>query len=159
MSKKSSEDMSPGLNSSKYKPKVLIIEDNETELEVLHETITSMGYSSRKACDAEQALIYVISERFDIALIDINLPGKNGLELLQIFSKKYKHMKNIIITGHSSLETAKKAVLYGANGYLPKPYDIDELEGLMNKCIRKKTGHSKNKINDKAMMNKFYKPI
>ena len=151
--------MGPGLQNKNNNAKVLIIEDNETELEVLHETITSMGYNSCKACDAEQALIQIMGERFDIALIDINLPGKNGLELLQIFSKKYKHMKNIIITGHSSLETAKNAVLFGADGYLSKPYDVGELEGLMGKCLRGKSGRSRKKIDDKDMMNRFYKPI
>ena len=127
--------------------KILVIEDNEDELEMLHEILDISGFSPMKAANAQEGLIQVMGNTFDVALIDINLPDGNGLDLLKLFSVNYKHMSNIIITGQSTLESAEKAVILGADGYLLKPFDFAELEQLILKSLSKKKQQVQKEIN------------
>jgi DNA-binding NtrC family response regulator len=141
--------------------KVLVIEDNENELETLSELLQIKGYNPTKAKNAHEGLTQAKSDKYDIALIDINLPDRNGLEILQIFNKNYRHMINIIITGHSSLEAATKAMTFGADGYLEKHYNFETLEKLMTKCLEKKRRNMNRETrkHDSALMSKFYEPL
>jgi DNA-binding NtrC family response regulator len=150
--------------------KVLVIEDQEYQLEALHEILIIRGYSPTSAKNAQEGLDYVMGNTYDIALIDIMLPDGNGLDLLKLFSDNYKHMSNIIMTGHWSLEIASKAIALGADGYLEKPFEFETLEQLMIKCLDKKKKIEDDEINQISLrssqkhdereidlMNRFYK--
>ena len=145
---KNQSDPEPDIISNKKSiAKILVIEDNEEELEMLYEILETNGFSPTKAASAQEGLIQVIGNRFDVALIDINLPDGNGLDLLKLFSVNYKHMSNIIITGQSTVESAQKAVILEADGYLLKPFDFAELEQLILKNLNKKKQKIQNEIN------------
>lgn len=150
--------------------KVLVIEDEENQLEALHEILHISGYSPTSAKNAQEGLDYVMGNTYDIALIDIMLPDGNGLDLLKLFSDNYKHMSNIIMTGYWSLEVASKAMALGADGYLEKPFEFETLEQLMIKCLDKKKNIEDDEISqislrssqkhderEIALMNRFYK--
>jgi len=150
--------------------KVLVIEDQEYQLEALHEILIIRGYSPTSAKNAQEGLDYVMGNTYDIALIDIMLPDGNGLDLLKLFSANFKHMSNIIMTGHWSLEIASKAMALGADGYLEKPFEFETLEQLMIKKKKKKKKIEDDEINQISLrssqkhdereidlMNRFYK--
>lgn len=150
--------------------KVLVIEDQEYQLEALHEILIIRGYSPTSAKNAQEGLDYVMGNTYDIALIDIMLPDGNGLDLLKLFSDNFKHMSNIIMTGYWSLEVASKAMALGADGYLEKPFEFETLEQLMIKCLDKKKKIEDDEINQISLrssqkhdegeidlMNRFYK--
>ena len=148
--------------------KVLVIEDNITELETLESLLEAHGFSPTCAKNAKEGIIKAMDTTYDIALIDINLPDGNGLDLLKMFSVHYKHMINIILTGNSSLEAAKTATIFGAKGYLEKPFEFETLERLMNKCLRKIEQLQEIKLSRQALkrnkeeiklMRKLYQPI
>ena len=151
---------------------VLVIEDNEIELELLHETLQANGFSSTKANNVQEGLTHIMRNTFDIAIIDIFLPDGNGFKLLKLFTEKYEHVINIIITGNASIENAEKAMTLGADGYVIKPYDFESLEQLMVSCLNSKrlekvheinklSPHSqmKSKNNEPSLLSKFYKQL
>jgi len=150
--------------------KVLVIEDEENQLKALHEILQIRGYSPTSAKNAQEGLDYVMANIYDIALIDIMLPDGNGLDLLKLFSDNYKHMSNIIMTGHWSLEAASKSMALGADGYLEKPFEFETLEQLMIQCLDKKKNIKDDEISqislrssmkhderEIALMNRYYK--
>ena len=148
--------------------KVLVIEDDITELETLESLLEVHGFSPTCVKNAKEGIIKAMETTYDIALIDIKLPDGNGLDLLKMFSVHYKHMINIILTGNSSLEAAKTATMFGAKGYLEKPFEFETLERLMNKCLRKIEQLQEIKLSRQALkrnkeeiklMRKLYQPI
>lgn len=146
---------------NQHATKVLVIEDDTNELETLSELLQLKGFNPTKAQNAHEGLTHAKNDKYDIALIDINLPDRNGLEILRIFNKNYRDMINIIITGHSSLEAATKAMEFGADGYLEKHYNFETLEKLMTKCLDKKRKNN-NRATDRreiSLMSKFYEPL
>ena len=148
--------------------KVLVIEDDITLLETLESLLEVHGFSPTCAKNAKEGIIKAMDSTYDIALIDIKLPDGNGLDLLKMFSVHYKHMINIILTGNSSLEAAKTAMMFGAKGYLEKPFEFETLERLMIKYLRKAEQLREAKLSRQALrrnneeivlMRKLYQPI
>ena len=88
--------------------------------------------------DGEQAL-EVLENSSDIALVlmDIKMPGQNGLETLGIMKEKYPDLKVIIVTGYKSVETATEAVRLGASGYIVKPFKSDEVLATVRSVLKK----------------------
>ncbi len=85
------------------------------------------GFLVTTAIDAVAALEAVKGQTFDLALVDLRMPGMDGQELLAILTREHKWIEVIILTGHGSLETAVECTKLGAFGYLPKPYEIEKL--------------------------------
>lgn len=88
------------------------------------------------AFSAEEAAAFLDSaESADIVLIlsDINMPGMNGLELLKMIKEKYSHLKVFMITAYDDEDKQQKAKLYGADMYLTKPIDFNELKNAIKK--------------------------
>lgn len=88
------------------------------------------------AFSAEEAAVFLNSaDSADIVLIlsDINMPGMNGLELLKMIKEKYSHLKVFMITAYDDEDKQQKAKLYGADMYLTKPIDFNELKNEIKK--------------------------
>ena len=66
-------------------------------------------------------------EKFDLALLDLKMPGMDGKQVLEILKKEHKHIEVIILTGHGSVDSAIDCTKLGAFGYLPKPYELEKL--------------------------------
>lgn len=86
------------------------------------------------AFSAEDALSYI--EKCDLAdlaviLSDINMPGMNGFQLLQIIREKYPDTRVLMITAYEDEENKERAISYGADAYLTKPLDFDELKKII----------------------------
>jgi DNA-binding NtrC family response regulator len=121
----------------KREPKVLIIDDNANMRETLADILEEKGYevvTSRTAHEATQAAREAF---FNIALIDINLPDKTGIELLKEFRSAYPSRINIMITASGTLKNAVDALNLGADAYILKPIDFVKLDQIMKDCMRK----------------------
>ena len=117
--------------------KILIVDDEEGIRESL-KLILADHYNLILTEDGEQAL-EVLENSSDIALVlmDIKMPGQNGLETLEAMKEKYPDLKVIIVTGYKSVETATEAVRLGASGYIVKPFKSDEVLATVRSVLKK----------------------
>jgi DNA-binding NtrC family response regulator len=117
------------------KPSLLIVDDDEDTLETLSDVLQEKGYRIETAKTGEKAIAKAKEHFFNVALIDVRLPGITGIELLRAFRKNHPTMMKIVITGHATLQTAVDAVNLGANAYIMKPIDHERLDQMIKECL------------------------
>ncbi len=106
---------------------LLLVEDNDDFREILRESLEEEGYHVTEAANATRAREAMEKARFDLCLMDVRLPDGNGIDLLREFRQTAPDLGIIIMTGYAEVDTAVDAVRLGANDFLKKPFDIDEL--------------------------------
>ncbi|NWF83918.1 MAG: sigma-54-dependent Fis family transcriptional regulator, partial [Bryobacteraceae bacterium] len=116
-------------------PKLLIVDDELVVRDSLAKWFESEGYEVTIADSAPQALELMAANRFDGALVDIKMPGVDGIELQTKLHEIDPAMPVIIMTGYASVETAVRALKNGAYDYITKPFDPDELVHLVSKAL------------------------
>ncbi len=116
-------------------PSILIVDDDIVVRDSLGKWFESEGFDVSIAPGAAAALEMLSGRRFDLALVDIKMPGVDGIELQAKLREIDPSMPVIIMTGFASVETAVKALKNGAYDYITKPFDPDELVHLVNKAI------------------------
>jgi len=113
--------------------RILIVDDDADIRKVLSSILSEEGYLVAAVENGKQALKATENQFFDLALIDVELPGIKGTELLHKLKETQPRMVKIILTGFPSFENAMKAVNEGADGYILKPFE----GGKLLKTIRK----------------------
>jgi len=116
------------------KGKVLIIEDDPLQKELLEESLKEKGFTVISASSAEEGEKILEKETVDAVVTDVKLPGKSGITFLKEVKKTHPETEVVIITAFSNIEDAVEAIKAGAFHYITKPYDIDVLANLLNKC-------------------------
>lgn len=111
---------------------ILIVEDETSLRESLRDWLADGGYSVEAVENGEDALMMVDEHDFGIILLDLRLPGMDGIQVLREVRKKRPELKVVIITAYPSVNTAVTAMKEGATEYLPKPFDLDDLEKLIS---------------------------
>ncbi len=110
---------------------VLIVEDETILGDSLREWLTDAGYRAEIAREGEEALRFIEQSDFDLMLLDLRLPGKDGLEVLREARMKKPDVKGIIITAYPEVKSAIEAMKLGAIDFLTKPLDLENLERLV----------------------------
>lgn len=118
------------------KIKMLIVDDEVKFLESIAKRLELRGLDVTTAANGEQALEKTRTERFDLALLDLKMPGIDGRQLLEMLKKEHKFLEVIILTGHGSVDSAVECTKLGAFDYLPKPYELDSLIETLNKAYQ-----------------------
>ena len=121
-------------NTKAVKP-ILLVEDETVLRESVRDWLVDEGYNVKTAEDGEQALKTVAEQEFGVVILDLRLPGKDGLEVLREAREKQPAIKGIIITAYPSVDTAVEAVKSGAIDYLPKPFDLNYLEEVIQNTL------------------------
>lgn len=119
--------------------KVLIVEDERKLLRLLKEGLDLLGYVTDVAKDGEEALDLAYVECYDIIILDINLPKKDGFEVLRDIRQFNKEVNIIMLTARSDIDDRVKGLDYGANDYMTKPFDLKELDARMRSLLRRKS--------------------
>jgi two-component system NtrC family response regulator len=114
--------------------KLLIVDDEIKFLDSIAKRLELRGFVVTKATNGMDALEIARTERFDIALLDLKMPGLNGRQVLEILKKEHKFLEVIILTGHGSIDSAVECTRLGAFDYLPKPYELDRLLDKIQKA-------------------------
>ena len=109
------------------KIRLLIADDEVAFLTAIARRLGMRDFAVTTAENGKAALEAAHEQQFDLALVDLKMPGMNGQELLEILKREHNHIEVIILTGHGSLDSAVECTKLGAFGYLPKPYEIDKL--------------------------------
>jgi len=120
--------MKEGARKLGEKPSILIADDDASMCETLLDILEEKGYRVVVAHDGPQAIKEVRGQRFDLVLIDIVMPGMNGVEALREIKAVDPQITTMIMTGHSALEgSVSEALEAGVDGVLYKPLDIDAI--------------------------------
>ncbi len=133
--------------------RVLIVDDEEYIRLSLSELLSYIGFEVATAANGEDALKKLTENRFDIAFMDIKIPGMNGVELLGRVRKAYPDVSVIMMTGYATVENAVEAVKLGAYDFLRKPYDIEEIKVSINRLLEKKKLEEECKLWEEALRN------
>ena len=112
---------------SEPKIKLLICDDEIKFLESIAQRLELRGFDVTKASGGQEAVDAAGQGGFDLALLDLKMPGMNGIEVLEILKKKHKYLEVIILTGHGSIDSAVESTKLGAFSYLSKPYELENL--------------------------------
>ncbi len=114
---------------------VLIVEDETIMRESLRDWLKDGGYEVETAKEGEEALEKIGKKEFSVAVLDLRLPGKDGLEVLKEATAKDPKIKGIVITAYPSVETAVEAMKIGAVDYIVKPFAPDALEKAIQEVL------------------------
>lgn len=110
-----------------HQPSLMLIDDDAPLRDRLARALTARGLSVRTAGDHDEAVQLAREEAPELAVIDLKLPGATGLEVLQSLKAIDPSTRIWVLTGYGSIATAVSATKLGAEGYLTKPLDADEL--------------------------------
>jgi DNA-binding NtrC family response regulator len=115
---------------------ILIVEDEAIMRDSLSDWLSDSGYNVQTASEGEEALRIIEERDFDMVVLDLRLPGKDGLQVLREARLKKPQLKGIIITAYPSVETAVEAMKVGAIDFLSKPIDLSKLQDLIQEKTR-----------------------
>jgi DNA-binding NtrC family response regulator len=114
--------------------RVLVVEDHEGERRAIMQILRSEGFTVFGAEDADKAMGY-IDENIDVVLSDLQMGDVSGIDLLNLWKQRKPDVQFILLTGHSSINSAVEAIKAGAYHYLTKPINPDELILLMKRSL------------------------
>src|SRR3990170_251978 len=103
------------------KNRILIVDDDETVRQSYLRSLESISCNIETASDGEEALQTMEQKRFDVVLLDMRMPGQDGLSVLRTIKQKWPESEVVIITGYPTVASAKEAVRLGAYDYVAKP--------------------------------------
>lgn len=117
--------------------RVVVVEDEVRLRDLLVRALIGWGFETTAAATGEEALRLHEHKPFDIAILDLNLPGIEGLEALRRMREKAPHLQGIVLTGFASIESARKAVHLDVVEFLTKPSHLGELEQALDRALRR----------------------
>jgi len=115
---------------------ILIVDDEKVILDSCSQILKKEGYKVRGASDGNEGLSSFKEELFHVVILDIKLPGMDGMEVLANIKEESPETPVIIITGFASIESAVESIKHGAFEYLPKPFTPEELRVSVSKAIK-----------------------
>ncbi|MEH6936371.1 response regulator [Bacillus sp. JJ664] len=111
--------------------KLLIVDDQYGIRLLLHEIFKKEGYEVFQAANGFQAIDIVIKDCPDLVILDMKIPGMDGVEILKRIKEINKEIKVILMTAYGELDIIEEAKKLGALRYFPKPFDIDEIKKVV----------------------------
>ncbi len=117
--------------------KLLLVEDEEMLSAIIAKGLRKAGYAVDTVFDGEEALEYYEINRYDIIILDLNIPKIDGLDVLRAIRKKDSDTKILILSARTKVDERIHGLDEGANDYLIKPFDFGELEARIRNLLRR----------------------
>ncbi|MCF8068203.1 MAG: response regulator [Desulfobacterales bacterium] len=117
---------------------ILIVDDEERVLSTSSKLLSQKGFQVSTASNAKEALALIGQKAIHVVVMDIKMPGMDGIEALKIIKQQYPLIEVIMLTGHATVETAIEGLQSGAFDFLIKPADIDELAQAISRASEKR---------------------
>lgn len=118
--------------------RLLIVEDEKNLCDTIAKNLYGAGYEVDTSYDGDDALDCILSEDYDLIVLDLNLPGTDGMDILKELRKKNEETKVIILSAKSQIADKVAGLDAGANDYLEKPFHLQELEARIRSLTRRK---------------------
>ncbi|WP_170422429.1 response regulator transcription factor [Ruegeria arenilitoris] len=118
--------------------RIVIVEDNETLAKAIAYRLRDRGHAAEVLVDGDEAELYLAQEGADLVVLDINLPGQSGLEILKSLRNRGDGVPVILLTARAETRDRVSGLDMGADDYLVKPFEMDELEARIRALSRRK---------------------
>ncbi len=120
------------------KMNLLLVDDEEEFVKTLADRLHMRDMESDTVLDGDQALSFIQDKEPDVMVLDLKMPGIDGIEVLKRVKKAYPNIEVIILTGHGTDKDEERAKKLGAFDYMEKPVDIDTLVTQLRKAFQRK---------------------
>jgi DNA-binding response OmpR family regulator len=117
--------------------KLLVVDDDRMLLALIRQSLVEDGFAVDIASDGEQAEALVFINDYDGIVLDLVLPRKSGLQLLQQMRREGRTTPTLVLTGRRSKQDVVRGLDFGADDYLTKPFDLDELKARVRALVRR----------------------
>ena len=114
---------------------ILVVDDERDLGTTLRGILARGGAEVTIACDADEALAAAAAARFEVAIVDLRLPGQDGIELMRSLREAQPDLKVVIMTAYPSPESCRSALRAGASAYLEQPYAPEALRALVGALL------------------------
>ncbi len=145
------------------KIKILLVDDEEKFLKVVAERLTLKGFDVVTATNGDTAVKAAKKGRFDVAVLDLQMPGTDGAQLLKILKKSHRFIETIMLTGHATVDSAVECTKLGAFKYLEKHYDFDNLVNALKEAyaarMHKKYEHDQKRMKEIQTLSMSQSPL
>ena len=125
--------------------KVLIVDDEVVFCENMAKLLNTRGYQVDAVNGGEEAIRVLQKDLYDVVVLDLKMPGMNGINTLQKINELGITSQTIMLTGHGCVDSAMEAIKLGAYDYIPKPCEVDELCDMIEKSQQNKGRDTKKK--------------
>jgi DNA-binding response OmpR family regulator len=117
--------------------KILYVDDDAALREIVHDQLSAAGYLLDEAEDGVQAIEKLDKGNYDLMLLDINMPGKTGIDVLKYLRERQHKCKVIMLTGRVGFSVGTESLKLGADDYITKPFNIEYLLFSIKKVLGK----------------------
>lgn len=129
------------------KSNILIVDDEEVVARSFARILAGYDCDAEAVQNAGEALHAMNAHPFDVVLLDLRMPGGDGMDLLRVIKEKWPESEVVVVTGYPSIETAKEAVRLGAYDYLAKPVGPDEVVHATRGAMQRKGWTLRSRMN------------
>jgi CheY-like chemotaxis protein len=116
--------------------KILVVDDESIIRDLLYEFLTGQGHTVLLASSGEEALKFLSEPEIKLALVDLKLPGLDGLELIRSIKKLKPSLPCLLMTAYPDKESLARARKLGVSAYITKPFQLDQLLSLIQKALK-----------------------
>ena len=120
--------------------RLLIVEDEKEICDMVAKSLYGAGYEVDTCYDGEEALDCILTEAYDLIVLDLNLPGMDGMEILKELRQFNEETKVLILSARGQIADKVEGLDAGANDYMEKPFHLQELEARIRSLTRKENG-------------------
>lgn len=118
--------------------RLLIVEDEKQICDTVAKSLYAAGYEVDTCYDGEEAFECILAENYDLIVLDLNLPGMDGMDILKELRKKNEDTKVLILSARSQIADKVEGLDAGANDYMEKPFHLQELEARIRSLTRRR---------------------
>ena len=122
----------------KDRTSVLIVDDEEVVRRAHLRSLESTGCETRTAIDGQEAIRAMEEQPCDVVLLDLRMPGLDGMDVLKTLKARWPECEVVVITGYPTIESAQEAVRLGAHNYIAKPVAPDDVIKAANDAVTQK---------------------
>jgi len=136
--------------SNENKIKLLMVDDEVKFLESISKRLALKNFDVTTAATGQEAIESAEKGFFDVAVVDFQMPGMDGVQVLNALKKRHKYIEIIMLTGHATVDSAVEATKLGAFKYLEKPYAFEKLVEVIKEAyearLKKKFEHNQKRM-------------
>ncbi len=118
------------------KQRILIVDDEDDLRHLLTHLLSEAGYDIKSASDGQEAISMLKKEKFDLTLLDIQMPSVNGIQVLKFIKENSPKTKAIMLTGYADLKHAMEAKEFGARDFIGKPYKLEDILSTVERVLK-----------------------
>ena len=149
--------------SSQNKIKLLLVDDEVKFLQSIAKRLALKDFDVIAASNGEEAIGSAEKDLFDVAVVDFQMPGMDGSQVLKALKERHKYLEIIMLTGHATVDSAVECTKLGAFKYLEKPYAFEKLVEVIKEAyetrLKKKFEHNKNRMDEIQKLSFGHSPL